>query len=374
MANALSNIIPQMLVRGLSVLRDNITMPFLVNRAYESAAAQRGDTVTIPVPNEMVARQVTPALTPSAANDIAPTLVSIPLDQWWYQDFGLTDKDMLEVQEGYLPLQAESAVKSIANKINSDLLALGKDFYGKHGTAGTTPFGAGTPADAIQVRKILNDQLAPMDPRYLVLDTAAEAAALAVQAFHNAQFGVGGEAILEGKLTRRLGFGIVMDQNVATHTAGSASGFLVNGAHSAGDSTIVLDTGTGTFNEGDIVTFAGHSQTYVVTSALTGAGTLNIAPPLQASVADNAAVAAPLATHVMNLAFHRDAIAFVTRPLAADAMANQLGSVVRSISDPESKLTLRLEVTRQFKQTNWSYDVLYGCATIRRELGARLLG
>lgn len=374
MANDLTKIVPQMLVRGLDVLRKNINMPFMVNRAYEREAGQRGDTITIPVPNDMVAKQVAPGLVPTAASDVAPTLVSIPLNEWWYQDFAMTDKDMKEIQDGYLPLQADSAVKSLAEKVSEDLLGLGIDLYGYHGTPGTTPFGNEKPTDAIMVRKVLSDQLAPRDPRYLVLDTSAEAAALGVTAFQSSDFGVTGEAILEGNITRRLGFGVAADQSVQTHTPGTAGSYLAAAAGAVGDTSIAIDGGTGTHVKGDIVTFAGHSQTYVVTEALAGTGTLKFAPPLQAAVADNAAVSAPLAAHTMNLAFHRDAFAFVTRPLAADGLANQLGSMVRSISDPESRLTLRLEVTRQNKQTNWAWDILYGYATIRRELGARLVG
>ena len=73
-----------------------------------------------------------------------------------------------------------------------------------------------------------------------------------------------------------------------------------------------------------------------------------------------------------NMAFHRDFAAFVTRPLAAGAEG--LGTVVRSISDPESRLTLRLEISRENKQTRWCWDILYGFALIRRELGCRVGG
>ena len=42
--------------------------------------------------------------------------------------------------------------------------------------------------------------------------------------------------------------------------------------------------------------------------------------------------------------------------------------------DPVSGVALRLEVSRQFKQTTFSYDVLGGAAVIRRELGVKILG
>ena len=141
-----------------------------------------------------------------------------------------------------------------------------------------------------------------------------------------------------------------------------------------GDATVAVTGGTGDFVVGDLISFAGHDQTYVVTAGGAASGsTLSIAPSLQVDVAGSAAITVT-ADHELNLAFHRDAIAFVTRPLASDPDANALGSIVRSISDPESRLTLRLEITRQNKQTNWSWDILYGYAVIRRELGARFLG
>ena len=375
-AQALSAIVPQILARGLAVLRENIVMPFLVNRGYDSEAGERGSVVTIPVPSAMEARDVV-ASKLSAQPDpqfVAPTTVSIPMDNWKKADFAMTDKDLVEIQEGYLPLQAESAVKALANKVDSDLLGQVQSFYGLAGTLGQ-PIDA--LSDVVEARRVLNEQLAPMDPRYLVVGPQGEAEMLGIAAFHDASFGVGGEAILEGRLTRRLGFGIAMDQNVGTFTSGGLDGVTVAAAEAAGETSIGLTVVTTGVDFGDIIKFAGDPQQYVVTSAGTDQSTISIAPALQIALTGGEVVSyatgfTPSTTYEGNMAFHRDAMAFVTRPLSAGA--DGLGTVVRSISDPESRLTLRLEISRENKQTRWCWDILYGFATIRRELGCRVHG
>ncbi len=164
-----------------------------------------------------------------------------------------------------------------------------------------------------------------------------------------------------------------MSQNVQTHTTGAATGYLVNSVTAAvGDKTVDVDTGTGAFVVGDIITFAGDPQTYVITTQSAAPATviaiepgLKIAPP-------NNAVITKKATHVMNPAFHRDAIALAVRPL--EVPEDGLGSIVRSAVDPVSGLALRLEVSRQHKRTRWSFDILWGTKVVRRELGARIAG
>jgi len=75
---------------------------------------------------------------------------------------------------------------------------------------------------------------------------------------------------------------------------GSISGtVLVNGAHSAGDTTIDVDGMTGEIKAGDFVSFAGDTKVYMVVSdatAVAGAATLTIEPPLRSAIADDAAV------------------------------------------------------------------------------------
>ena len=75
---------------------------------------------------------------------------------------------------------------------------------------------------------------------------------------------------------------------------GDVSGtVLVNGSHSAGDTTIDVDGMTGEIKAGDFVKFAGDTKVYMVVSdatAVAGAATLTIEPPLRSAIADDAAV------------------------------------------------------------------------------------
>jgi len=87
------------------------------------------------------------------------------------------------------------------------------------------------------------------------------------------------------------------------HTNGTASGYLVNNASAAiGDSTMPVDTGTGTFLEGDVITFAGDTQQYIITKDhSSGAGTIEFFPPLVAAPADNAAITLGTAREVSGM-------------------------------------------------------------------------
>ena len=99
--------------------------------------------------------------------------------------------------------------------------------------------------------------------------------------------------------------------------------------------------------------------------------TIYVEPGLKLALAGDETITIK-GTHAVNLAFHRDAFAFVSRPLADNA--DGLGNIIQSAIDPVSGLALRLEVSRQHKRTRFSYDVLYGLACVRRELACRVAG
>ena len=92
---------------------------------------------------------------------------------------------------------------------------------------------------------------------------------------------------------------------------GSETGsVLVNGAQSAGDTTIAMDgfagDGAGRFKMGDFIKFASHDKIYMVVADVTSssnAATVTIEPPLIADIANDSAVTydnVPFTVHLVN--------------------------------------------------------------------------
>lgn len=384
MANSLSAVMPKILARGLLALREQAVMPRLVNADYSNDAARKGDTIDVPLPSAVSVSDVVPSNTAPAPADSAPTVAQISLNQWKKAGFHLSDREMLEIdaEESFVPMQMAEAVRALANAVNASVHAEYPGIYGLVGSPGSTPF-AGDVGSATAARKLLNKQLAPRSDRRGVLDFDAEANALALPQFSDAEkIGSAGVKI-EGEIGRKFGIDWVADDGVVTHLAGTASdaaSFTISTAAAAAAGAVTVsirtDTGTPTLLEGDVVSFAGHEQTYVVTAAATlttGGVAVAVAPALRAAVA-NAAAVTVRPSHVVNLAFHRDAFALAMRPLSAGTADLALGNRILAMTDAQTGLSLRLEVSRQYKQTVWEFDVLWGVKLVRPELAVRIAG
>lgn len=381
MANSLTNVIPQLLAQGLMALRQQSIMPRLVNRSYDSLAAQSGSTIDIPIPSAITANAVTPGTTSQAVSDLTPTKATITLDQWYEAAFNLTDEELKNVEENNLmPMQASEAIKALANNVDTYIMNLASSATNgisqNGGTAGTTPFASNLDA-YLAARKELNNSAAPMDDRYCVINADAEAEALSLEAFQNAAWRGDTDGIIRGQIGEKLGATWVVDQNVQTHinANGTPTGFLVNNGagYAEGITVMTIDTGSNNPAVGDIFTVAGDTVSHVVTAAA-GGTSITFTPGLGAAVVNNAAITftASAAAFTRNLLFHRDAFAFASRPLEDGMMVG--GDNVMSNVDPISGLSLRVEVSREFKQTRVSYDILYGGALVRPELASLILG
>ena len=382
---SLGNITPKLLAQGLVALRENAIMPRLVNVGYSPAPGERGSSVDVPIPSAVTATDVAPGPTPAAGTAISPTKVNIPLDQWKEAKFELDDKERQEIMDGYIPRQATEAIKALANAVDQHILSKYKGIYGFGGTAGTTPFASNLNA-FVHARREMHRNLCPPGEKFCVIDEDAEANATLLTEFLKADERGDQGGIINGVIGHKLGADWHLDQNVTSHTAGtlangaSAKVALVTTALAAGAATIAMDhtTLTGTLVEGDVLTFANHSGTYVVTNSprVTASGNeitgVTISPALREAVPDNTSVTVQ-DDHTVNLLFHPDCFALATRPLL-DTDAGELGNIVMAEQDPVSGLTLRLEVSRQNKQTQFSFDILYGAALVRAEFGSRILG
>lgn len=379
MVNTVTNIMPKILARGLLALREQAVMPRVVNGDYSQQAAQKGDTIDVPIPSALTVNSVTPSNTPPTPADSSPTKVQIPLNNWYEANFHMTDKELVEVDrnEHFVPMQMSEAVKALANKINTTVHNEYKGVFGFAGTAGSTPFASAVSA-ATDARKVLNQQLCPRTDRRMILDFDAEASALALDSFNNVNQVGGTGPKIEGEIGRKFGFDIYTDDAIVTHSAGGSGTPLVNGALAVGDTSVVIDgmSGSGGLVVGDVITMAGNTQTYAVVTAPAasgGAQTVTVSPAITGIIANDAAITVK-ASHVVNLGFHRDAFALAMRPLQGSTQGDSYGNQIVSMTDPITGLSMRLEVSRQHKQIVYSLDALWGVKLIRPQLAVRIAG
>lgn len=384
MSNTNTNYLPKLLAMGQLALRENAIMPRLINTNLgEVYAQQKGDVINVPIPSAVATRDVTPAVTYAANVDFSPTVGVVTLDQWKESNFQLSDKDRTQIQESdVIPMQASEAIKSLANAIDQFIIGRHIRFFGKVGTQGTTPF-SGSLNMASAARKTLNKQLAPVTDRRAVIDPDAEDNLLLNSQILQTDQRGDSQGIIEGQVLRKLGFDFFMDQNITgqAYTPGTAwsnpASWTFDGSNQAGVSTAnVVYTGSGTVNIGDIFALTSGGLGYVITAVATmvtaTTNAISFYPPLRVTVATAATlVVGGTTAYVPNLAFHRDAFVWASRPLATDA---EVGRVWQAPVDPVTGIALRLEVSRQYKQTTYSFDALYGCNVIRREYGCKIAG
>ena len=290
-------------------------MTRLVNLDYAQEAKQEGDTIDVPIPSEQTVAAIVAGAAQTEPNNNALGKVQIQLNQHFGTSFGITDLDASKIQSNkdFLPMQLSEAFQAMAAKINQTVFAEYKGVYGYVGTAATIPFGSGVEiVSATDLRKVLNQQKAPRANRRGMLDWDAEAQALGLAAFSDAEKIGSSDVKISGEIGRKLGFDWFADDDVPTHTAGTLGGtgsdtiIKASTAHAVGVES--LTTTVGATNamallEGDIITIAGDTQTYVVTADAAGAATTDvvvaISPPLKVALVGSEVLSIK-ATHVAN--------------------------------------------------------------------------
>jgi len=401
--NSLTEIMPKILARALISLRTRCVMPRLVNSDYGAEAAKKGSSIDVPIPVAVGTTAVAPSHLPISKKGITPASVNIALDQWKQNlPIGLSDKELGEVEasETFLPMQLMEAIKGLATDVNQQIVGRYKGatrgvFGVAGGTYGTTPFTSTQGVSgATLARKVLNQQLCPKTDRRGLVDFACEANMLDLSQFSDAEKIMSAVVKMEGEIGRKYGIDWVADDDVPTQSVGTLSkvksGTVTASDHAIGTTTITTittDSGSDdnkTLEPGDIIVFSGDTQTYAIcgSSTYTMSGSsgsqaissLVIYPALKVATSSSTCTFPALLDHVMNMSFHRDAFAFATRPLLDNARKYALGSQMISMQDPVTGLVLRLEVSRQHKQTVWEFDILWGSQLVRPELACRIIG
>lgn len=352
-------------------LIDNLVMPNLVYKDYSNDfVAGKGAKIIVRKPNILKAEEFNESAGVSM-QDIKENGVEVTLDKLATVDVELSAiQSATNIEDLQAQVLAPAAV-ALAEKINADGLDLYSDIPYVGGTAGTTPSSL---EDLAAVRKILNENKVPVTDRAAVWDVESDAKFTTIPAIVNANKSGSTEALRNGSIGRIFGLDNYMSQAVKTHktgitaaTAVKVSAVVAEGATSLGLTGTTL---TGKLVKGDILNISGKS--YVVTEDSAAAASNAIAavkvyPALPALTANTEVVLA--GSHTANLAFHKQAFAFVTRPLTAPKGVESYTTSFNGIS-----LRVVQGYNMQYKKDMLSIDVLYGYKTLYPELACRYLG
>jgi len=384
MSNTLTSLIPD-IYNALDVVSRELVgfIPAVSSdMTYERAAV--GQTVRSPVAPASTASDITPAVTPPNDGDQTIGNVSMTITKarrvpvrWNGEEKRGLDNNGASFNVIFRDQMAQ-AMRTLVNEVEADLAALHNKASRAYGTAGTTPF-ASNLSDTANVRKILADNGAPMSDLQMVIDTSAGANMRTLTQLSKANEANDDNLLRRGVLLDVHGFAIRESAQVKTFTAGTGASATTNAAgYAVGATSITLaSAGTGTILAGDFITFAGDTNKYQVVTGdtdVSNGGTIVLAAPgLRKAIPAAATNITVIATSVRNMAFARSAIALATR---APALPPQGDSAVdrQIITDPVSGLSFEVAMYAQYRQMQYEVSLAWGCAAVKTEHMAVLLG
>lgn len=381
MANTLTNLIPD-LYEALDVVSREMTgfIP-AVTRDSSIARAALNENVRVPITGAATAADNTPGVnapdTGDNTVDNVPVTISksrhVPVRWNGEETKGLVNAgtfSSIQAQRFY------QGMRTLVNEMEADLWTEAYQSASRaYGTAATTPFGtAADLSDFAGVLRILEENGAPKTDLQLALGHAAIGNLRGKQSGLFKVNEAGSADMLRNGMTDRvMSFALRHSDAIGVHTKGTGAGYLLNDASSsAGDTSIAVDTGTGTVLAGDIVTFAGTTDKYVVNTALSGGSFVIGKPGLIVGETDNDAITVGN-SYTANVAFARSAIVLATR---APAMPNGGDSAddAMMIVDPVTGLAFEIAVYRQFLQVVYHVRLAWGFKTIKEDHVALLIG
>lgn len=381
MANNLAVLIPFLVASMQDVLRQTGFLWNGVTIDATAEAAGKGQSINLPGTAALSSGDVTPGPVPPAFVDTTPTAGTLALNQYKGARFNLTAEEWraLAVQgPNFRSTQVNEAIASVINTATAYVVTKADQGAGiAFGAQGTVPFNA-DPDIVADLWQSFQDSYAPPTDRVLALSSLDMAAAFKLDQFQRLQDAPQGVNFGTGEIARLMGFMTGNDQSLLpsnSHTAGGGSGYLVNNGagYPIGATSIVVDTGTGTLLKGDVVTFAGDTNKYVIAADYAGgAGTITLNEGLKVATVDNAAITKQ-ATHRVNLAMHRSAIAVGVRP-PAEAPEGDASTIRQIIRDPVTGIAGRLAYYPGYHGGQWEFSLLYDAVVRRPTLLRKLIG
>ncbi len=352
---------------------------------YERAAV--GQTVMSPVAPAAQASDITPAVVPPDDGDQSIGNVPMTITKArrvpvrWNGEQKLSLDNNGASYNVILRDQFAQGMRTLVNEVESDLGALHVNASRAVGTAGTAPFGtAGDLSDTAGALRVLEDNGAQGLDFQMVLGSAAMQNLRGKQSVLFKVNEAGRDDMLRNGITDRLqNFALRNSAGVKTFSKGTGASATTNTTGYAVGATVITlaSAGTGTILAGDVVTFAGDTNQYVVASGdidVSNGGTITLqAPGLRQAIPASATNITLVATGARNMFFPRSAIALATRapalPEQGDSAADRM-----IITDPLTGLSFEVSLYMQYRQVQYEIALAWGCAAVKKEHIGVLLG
>ena len=383
MPNTLTNLIPSA-YRALNVVSREL-VGFIPSVQLDPSAEMLavGQTIYIPqAPVNSAGKDITPAMAfPTAAyQTIGSKSHSLTKQRAFPFSWQNEERKAMDSGPGYLSIneqQIAQALRAAVNEIEVDIAVAAKNGASRAfgATAGTAP----VLADWAQAKKILDDNGAPSTDRTSVFDTTAGVALRSTSNLYKVnEAGDGGSLLRQGLLGNLFGFNLRESAQIQTTTKGTAASATVNAdGYAVGATVLTLSSaGTGTILAGDIITFAGDSNKYVVASGdadVSSGGTITLAEPgLRVAMSAATKAITVFGTSARNTAFSRNSILLSTRLPAS--VQGDLATDRQVITDPLSGISFELSMYPGDRMVHYEVGVCWGVTVIKPEHLAIIIG
>lgn len=381
-ANTLTNLIPD-LYKALDVVsREQIGFIPAVLRDSSAQSVAVGQDVVIPIVPTTGAVSITPGSTAPDTGGAAIGNTTMTVSKSKMVPIMWSGEEQLSMSSsGLMPSiqqqRFQQAFRTLANEVEADLAGLYLSASRAYGTAGTAPFGtAADLSDSAQTIRILEENGATMADVHAVLGAGAIANIRGKQSVLFKANEAGTDDLLRrGVIGDIHGVQIHNSGQVKTPTVGTGANYTTTAAGFAvGTTTIPLITGTGTVLAGDIVTFAGDSNKYVVATGLSAPGNLVLAEPgLRVAMSTATKAMTIVGAAERSMFFPRSAVALLTRNPAMPE-GGDMADDVTSIVDPISGIAFQVCLYRQYRQIHIEIGLAWGVKAVKSAHMALLLG
>lgn len=387
--NTMTNLIPTLYAAMDIVSREQIGFIPAVTRDSRVDRVALNQSVNVPVVGAISPVSITPGAYAPDTGGATPGNVAITISNQYAAPIAWNGDEQIAVSEtglydNVVTQRFAQGMRAVANMVEADLAALHAKASRAYGTYNAQPFGtAADLSDMAQMIKILEDNGAPQTDLRAVLSSSAMANIRGKQSVLFKANEAGTDAMLRrGIVGDILGVGIGGSAAVKTAvTAGTNNGSATTttAGFAVGTTTIATAAaGTGTIIAGDIITFAGDTNKYLVVIGVANVANadtvLTIAEPgLRQAIPAAATAITTIAATDRNMVFSKSAIVLATRtpymPSGGDAASD-----VMDIVDPVSGLAFQVALYRQYRQIHFEIGLAWGVKMIAPRHSAVLIG